>query len=159
VSNRHLRSGELAKLAGVSTDALRHYERVGVLGRPARTAAGYRQYPREAADRVRLVRGAMAVGFRLEELARILRVRDRGGAPCRQVYGLAAGKLDELDRKIAELTALRARLAEIVRRWEARLDGTPEGQRTGLLESLVVESPVVENLIAPPSGKSGCNET
>ena len=37
-------SGELAKLAGVSTDTLRHYERKGVLSRPLRTANDYRQY-------------------------------------------------------------------------------------------------------------------
>ncbi|HUA57567.1 MAG TPA: heavy metal-responsive transcriptional regulator [Verrucomicrobiae bacterium] len=149
VGNHHLRSGELAKLTGVSTDTLRHYERVGVLARPGRTEAGYRQYPPDAVHRVRMVRGALAVGFRLDELARVLRVRDRGGAPCRQVYELAAGKLVEFDRRIAELTALRGRLQSIVDRWETRLSRTPEGRRAGLLEIL----------IQPPSGEDESDET
>lgn len=102
--SRYLRSGELAKLTGVSTDTLRHYERIGVLPRPGRTAAGYRRYPAHAVDRVRLVRAALALGFSLEELAGVLRVRDRGGAPCRQVHALAAEKLAQLDLKIIELT-------------------------------------------------------
>ena len=50
-----LNSGELAKLTGVSTDTLRHYERKGVLARPRRSGNGYRQYPATALQRVRLV--------------------------------------------------------------------------------------------------------
>ena len=132
-----MRSGELAESAGVSTDTLRHYERIGVLPRPARTAGGYRQYPAEAADRVRMVRQAVALGFSLAELARILRVRDRGGAPCRQVHALAVEKLAQLDRQIDGLVAMRCQLQTIVARWGAELDGIPEGQRAGLLESLI----------------------
>lgn len=132
-----MRSGELAESAGVSTDTLRHYERIGVLPRPARTAGGYRQYPAEAADRVRMVRQAVALGFSLAELARILRVRDRGGAPCRQVHALAVEKLAQLDRQIDGLVAMRGQLQTIVARWGAELDGIPEGQRAGLLESLI----------------------
>jgi hypothetical protein len=89
-TRQYVRSGELAKITGVSTDTLRHYERIGVLARPPRTSGGYRQYPVEAADRVRLVRRAMAIGFSLDELARILHMRDHGGAPCRQVHALAS---------------------------------------------------------------------
>jgi DNA-binding transcriptional MerR regulator len=65
---RTMRSAELARLAGVSTDALRHYERVGVLPAPQRTAGNYRVYPAIALDRVRLVRRALAFGFSLAEL-------------------------------------------------------------------------------------------
>ena len=138
-----LRSGQLARLTNVSTDTLRHYERLGVLPRPMRTAAGYRQYPAEAVDRVRLVRGAMALGFSLEELSKVLRVRDRGGAPCKQVHALALRKLSELDSRIAQLTGFRVQLQSIVDQWGDRLRDTPDGQRAGLLESL----------IGSPSGK------
>ncbi len=130
-------------MTGVSTDTLRHYERMRVLPLPRRTPAGYRQYPLEAADRVTLVRRAMALGFSLEELSRILRVRDRGGAPCRQVQALAIQKLAELDRKIEDLVALRSQMQRIVAQWENRLNLTPEGQPARLLETL----------IPPPSGE------
>ena len=134
---RYLRSGELAKLTGVSTDSLRHYERVRVLPRPARTAGGYRQYPPEAADRVRLIRRALGLGFSLNELTRILRVREAGGAPCRQVHALAREKLAQLDLKISDLLALRTQLQILVAQWGDQLDRTPHGKRAGLLESLI----------------------
>ncbi len=88
-----LRAGELARAANVSTDTLRHYERKGVLTKPRRSRNGYREYPPEALARVRLVRRALGVGFTLDELAQILKEREKGGAPCRAVRTLAAGKL------------------------------------------------------------------
>src|SRR5947207_15027156 len=86
-NNRPLRSGELARRAGVSPDTLRHYERKGLLA-PCRTPSGYREYSAEAVDRVRLIRRALSIGFSLDELAPILAARDRGRAPCRAVRAL-----------------------------------------------------------------------
>jgi DNA-binding transcriptional MerR regulator len=131
-----LRAGELASACGVSTDTLRHYERVGVLARPQRTAAGYRQYPADAVARVRMVRRALALGFSLAELARIFRVRERGGAPCREVRAMAAGKLEEIERKLEELRELRDYWCSLLVEWDQRLGSAPEGTRAGLLETI-----------------------
>jgi DNA-binding transcriptional MerR regulator len=117
----YLRSAELARLAGVSTDTLRHYERKGLLARTRRSANGYREYPASDLDRVRLVRGALAIGFTLDELARILNVRDRGGAPCHQVRALAGTKLTEVETQLRELTSLRDELRRLLRNWDALL--------------------------------------
>src|SRR4029078_7507815 len=92
-----LLAGELARLAGVSSDTLRHYERKGVLPKPLRLSNGYRKYPANSLDRVRLIRRALDVGFTLAELARFMKARDRGQAPCREVRALAAEKLAELE--------------------------------------------------------------
>ncbi len=129
-------AGELARLTGVSTDSLRHYERVGVLAKPRRTAAGYRQYPPEAVKRVRIIRRALAIGFTLRELARILRVLEKGGAPCHEVRALAAAKLKELDCQLSELTTLRDHLANLLGDWDNRLGSVAPGTRAGLLEAL-----------------------
>ena len=86
-----MRSSELARLAGVSPDTLRHYERKGLLPKARRAPNGYREYPPEACARVRLVRRAVAIGFTLDELALVVKVRDQGGAPCGEVRALAAG--------------------------------------------------------------------
>lgn len=133
----YFRSGELARLAGVSPDTLRHYERKGLLVRPRRSANGYREYPASALARVHLVRRALGVGFTLDELARILVVRDRGGAPCKQVRALAGKKLAELEARLAELTTLRDELQVVLKNWDALLTKTPPPERAGLLESLV----------------------
>jgi len=84
---------ELAASAGISTDTLRHYEKSGVLPKPARTRAGYRRYPADAARRVALVRRALAIGFSIKELARVFRERDQGGAPCRKVRAIVGDRL------------------------------------------------------------------
>ncbi len=73
-----LRSGELARLAGLSSDTLRHYERMGLLAKPPRTLSGYRDYPSNTLERVHLIRRALSVGFSLAKLTTILKIRDQG---------------------------------------------------------------------------------
>jgi len=131
-----LRSGQLAHLAGLSPDSLRHYERVGVLPRPHRTLAGYRLYPPGALERVRMIRRALSVGFTLAELAGIFRVRERGGVPCRHVRALGKTKIADVERRLRELTALRAQLRSILRDWDRRLAQNPKNRRAGLLDAL-----------------------
>lgn len=131
-----MRAGELARACGVSTDTLRHYERMGVLPTPRRSRAGYRQYPTEALPRVRLVRRSLALGFSLAELAGILRTRDRGGSPCREVRALAAGKLADVERRLEKLTALRDEMRRLLAEWDVRLNAMPAGTQARLLEGL-----------------------
>jgi DNA-binding transcriptional MerR regulator len=137
---QYFRSGELAKLADVSSDTLRHYERRGLLARPGRSRNGYREYPASALDRVRLIRRALGVGFTLEELSRILAVRDRGGAPCHQVRALAGTKLTEVEAQLRELAGLRGELRKLLKSWDALLQSKSASGRAGLLESLVASA-------------------
>jgi MerR family transcriptional regulator, Zn(II)-responsive regulator of zntA len=132
----YLRSGELARQAGVSADTLRHYERMKLLAAPRRSAGNYRMYPPDALDRVRLIRRALSVGFSLAELVKILKVRDGGGAPCRQVKRLLEEKLFQVNEQITELIAMREHLGTVLEDWDRRLQGTPEGKPARLLESL-----------------------
>ena len=131
-----LRSGELSSLAGVSTDTLRYYERRGLLPRPPRSASGYRRYPQAALVRVRVIQQALDAGFTVEDLARVFKQRDAGGAPCREVLRIAHTRLDELDERIAGLSALRQQLGRVITEWEERLAVTPAGRRAGLLDGL-----------------------
>jgi DNA-binding transcriptional MerR regulator len=86
---------------------------------------------------VRVVRRAVALGFTLAELARLLRQRDAGRPPCRDVQSLAASKLADLDQRIAEMHALRDALAEIVASWDAKLAAVTDGRPAYLLDSLI----------------------
>jgi len=79
---------DVADAAGVSTDTLRHYERLGLLPKTARTSAGYRRYPPSVIGRVQLIQRALVVGFSLKDLASVLRQRESGEAPCRRVRAL-----------------------------------------------------------------------
>ena len=135
-SDADLSIGELARLAGVSTDSVRHYERKGVIAAAARGANGYRRYPHSTLARLQLVRRALAVGFTLDELARVLGKRDRGGAPCAEVRKLAADKLAEVELRLADLLALRDELRATLRAWDLRLTKTRNGKPAHLLETL-----------------------
>ena len=141
MEEKMLRSGELARLAGVSTDLLRHYERIGIVQRPHRAANGYRQYPAGTLSRVRVVRRSLLIGFSLAELARIFAIRDCGGVPCRSVRALAEEKLRQTEQSLAELKALRRQLRELLLEWDKRLVKTPAGDRAELLDSLGRVSP------------------
>jgi DNA-binding transcriptional MerR regulator len=126
----------MARLAGVSPDTIRHYEKIGVLPHPQRTNAGYRQFSAANLERVRLVRHALAMGFSLTELKQVLGMRDAGAAPCKRVHALAKEKLRRVREEIAELSQLRDRMEETLRGWNRKLSRTPRGARAGLLESL-----------------------
>jgi DNA-binding transcriptional MerR regulator len=138
VQKPHLRSGELAGLMGISPDTLRHYERLKLLALPRRSSGNYRLYPHEAVDRVRLIRHALAIGFSLRELAKILKVRDAGGSPCRQVKRLLEEKLFKMDEQIDDLVAMRDHLRTVLADWDKQLARTLRGSPARLLDTLIV---------------------
>jgi DNA-binding transcriptional MerR regulator len=142
-----LSPSDLARLTGVSTDTLRHYERKGVLSLPMRSDSGYRRYPPGAVARVRLVRRALIIGFTLDELASVLSERDRGGAPCRKVRTLVTERLAELETRLSDLTELRDELRVLLREWDRRLARIPAGVQARLLDVLA-DRPVVDRAVA-----------
>ena len=131
-----MRSGELAQLAGISTDTLRFYERKGLIALPHRSANGYREYPAATLDRVRLIRSALAIGFTTNDLSGILKTRDRGGAPCQDVIELAEEKLLLIEERLRETELLHDQLKALIREWKHRIKSVPAGKRAGLLEAL-----------------------
>lgn len=77
-----LRTGELARQAGVNVETLRFYERKGLLPAPPRRASGYREYPAEAVGLVRFIRRAKELGFSLREIKELLNIRAGPRATC-----------------------------------------------------------------------------
>ena len=129
-----MQSSELARLAGISTDTLRYYERHRLLPTAERSSSGYRLFPPEALLRVQMIRGALAVGFSVRELGQIFALRDRGGAPCHQVRKLGTQKLALVESQIEQLKTKRRELKQTLAKWDALLKHTPHGKRAGLLE-------------------------
>jgi MerR family transcriptional regulator, copper efflux regulator len=111
-----VRIGELANQAGISTKAIRYYERIGILAPPARTSSGYRAYDQAALGRLGFVRAAQALGLTLGEIRQIIGFRDDGAAPCAHVTALLQRRAADLDRRIAELQRLRGELQTLAER-------------------------------------------
>jgi MerR family copper efflux transcriptional regulator len=108
-----LKIGDVARQAELSIDAVRFYEREGLLGRVRRSSAGQRQYDDEAVRRLGFVRRATALGFSLAEVKSLLTLRVSARMPCERVRERALTKLTDIDRRIAELQKMREALARL----------------------------------------------
>lgn len=93
------------------------------------------QYPANALQGVQLIRRALAVGFTLDELATVLSVKDRGGAPCSEVRALAAAKLADVETRLREMIELRNALRAVLKDWDTRLERRAPGQRAHPLDA------------------------
>src|SRR5574337_1536054 len=98
-----MRIGDVAKQAGMTVDAVRFYERQGLLPKPPRTEAGYRVYAGADLRRLQIVRQAQRLGFSLQEIVRILRMRERGHCPCNEVIETLELHLRETEDKLQQL--------------------------------------------------------
>ena len=110
--------GKVAKRSGISTQAIPYYEREGLLPQPDRTHTGYRLYGMEVVGRLNFIRQARALGLSLDEIKEIFRLSEAGSAPCCRVRELLAGKVDDLNRRIGELTRFRGELQGFLRNLE-----------------------------------------
>lgn len=131
-----MRSGELAHLTGVSTDTLRHYERLGLLPKPRRTGGGYRDYAADSPERVRLIQRGLSVGFSLQELTTVLKMRDSGKPPCLRVQAMAESKLQQVKQQIQDLMEMRDQFEAMLKDWKIRLARTRKGEPARLLDTL-----------------------
>ena len=110
-----LRVGEVAKRAGVHRETLRYYERRGLIAPPPREPSGYRQYPADTVERVRLIKWAQGLGFTLRELLELSRIpRDHVRGRATTVRSRAAAKISEIDERIRRLVAMKHRLLAII---------------------------------------------
>jgi Cu(I)-responsive transcriptional regulator len=105
--------GEAARASGVTAKMVRHYEAIGLLPPARRTEAGYRLYGADDVRVLQFIHRSRALGFSLDQIADLLalwRDKDRASADVRR---LALAHIDELDRKIAELEAMKRTLATL----------------------------------------------
>jgi Hg(II)-responsive transcriptional regulator len=115
-----LRTGQVAKAAGVNVETLRYYERRGILAEPKRRSSGYREYPPETVDLIRFVKRAQELGFGLEQIQELLKLRRSPGRSCARVQSAAQEKIAEVDEKMKALKAMKKALAGLVRSCEQR---------------------------------------
>ena len=115
-----LRVGSIAKEAGVGVQTLHYYERIGLLPKPTRSEANYRLYSPDALRRVRFIKKAQALGFKLEEIKQILDLKSHGRAPCRKVTELGQKHLRDIDARLAQLRRYRREVARSLTSWREK---------------------------------------
>lgn len=131
-----MRIGELAAASGVSRDALRYYERQGLLPKSRRTSGGFREYEEATVDRVRFIKQAQVHGLTLREIRDLVSHQSDGGRTrCRHVRDLLARKLSEMEARRNELETFCETLRDYLRMCDHALQSRSS-----------VNCPVVENL-------------
>jgi DNA-binding transcriptional MerR regulator len=131
--NGTLKIGEVSLCSGIGIEALRFYERSGLLGKPARTASGYRVYDRSVIDRLAFIKKAQTLGFSLDEIRRVIEESQAGESPCAEVREIVRRRLNELDERLREMRRYRKELAATLEEWDEK--GSADGDICGLIEN------------------------
>src|SRR6266849_5663402 len=116
-----LQIGQVARKTGLSVDAIRFYEKAGLLRRPARTEGGYRLYQqREVAD-LEFIQKAQQLGFSLNEIRELFSIQRHPNEACAHVRDLITTKLGVVRTKIADLQKFETDLAGALRQCRTAL--------------------------------------
>jgi len=112
ISAENLTIGAFAKAAGVNVETIRFYQRKGLVHEPDRPYGGIRRYDQSHVMRVRFIKSAQRLGFRLDEIGDLLSLDD--GAHCAQASTMAERKLTDIREKLADLTRMEAALSDLI---------------------------------------------
>ena len=105
-----MKIGEVAKAAGVGIDAVRFYEREGLIPEPARRPSGYRMYSPDVVLSLRFIRRAKELGFSLKEISELLSLETSAEATAADVRQVAEAKLADIEERIRALQRMRRAL-------------------------------------------------
>ncbi len=131
----HISTSELAKRGGVNLESIRYYERMGLLPKPPRSGAGYRQFSPESVRRVRFIKRAQELGFSLKEIKELLALRIAPGSTRADVRKRAEAKIADIEGKVEHLREMKKALVSLT---EACCENGPASE-CPILESLNLE--------------------
>lgn len=106
--------GQLAKATGTKVETIRYYERIGLLAAQSRTSGNYRSYEEAELNRLSFIRRARELGFSLDQVRELISLSEKRDQSCLQVDILARRHLDDVQRKIDDLEALRRELTSLL---------------------------------------------
>lgn len=111
-NQENLSIGAFAKAAGVNVETIRFYQRKGLLSEPDRPYGSIRRYGAKDVARVKFVKSAQHLGFRLEEIGQLLKLED--GTHCSEAANLAARRLADVRARLADLKRMEVALSKLV---------------------------------------------
>lgn len=106
--------GEAARQSGVKVPTIRYYEEIGLLPEPPRSDGNRRLYGPAHLERLAFIRHGRQLGFEIEAIRTLLDLQDNPGQPCSPADSIARRRLDEVEARIAKLTALKAELERMI---------------------------------------------
>ncbi|MFN9635970.1 MAG: MerR family transcriptional regulator [Synechococcaceae cyanobacterium] len=113
-----LRIGEVARRTGLPVKTIRYYCDEGLLQPRARSSGGYRLFDEENLAELAIIRALRAMDVSIPELARILEVRRAGVCNCSVLKDSISAKMESIDRRMCELSAMKDELARLLNSWQ-----------------------------------------
>jgi len=129
----------LANKAGVPAYVVRYYTQIGLLAPSRDSDNGYRQFSTKDVYRVRFIRRAKLLGFKLNDIRKILGDADAGQSPCKDVRQIIKQRAFENRARLRELNALQNRIETAIEVWETLPDRTPSHDSLCYLIDTVAE--------------------
>lgn len=111
---QELTIGQLAERGGCSVQIVRHYEDEGLMPLPPRTAGNQRRYGSEHLQRLQFIRHSRDLGFSLSDIRQIIQISDIPSQNCEAINAIAKQHLQDVERRITQLNALRKELKRMV---------------------------------------------
>ena len=111
--SERIRIGEVARRTGCSVDAIRYYEREGLLPAAQRSEGNFRLYGEEAVERLQFIRHCRSLDMNLAEVSTLLRTQDHPDDNCEDVIALLDEHIEQVARRIADLERLERYLSEL----------------------------------------------
>jgi len=117
--------GDVVALLGISADTLRYYEKIGLLPPVQRTASGMRRYLPKDISNLRFIQRAKTMNFSLDEISRLLTMRQDPQNARSEVRQLTYSKLTEIESHLEDLSTLKNELTLLVNLCQSADDGCP----------------------------------
>jgi MerR family mercuric resistance operon transcriptional regulator len=129
--------GQISKRTGISIDAIRFYERNGLLAAPARSAGGFRLYSAADLSALHFIRSLQTLGFSLNEIRDFLSLRTNDLRACSEVRKKLDRKLKDIHAKRVALVKLEDELKAALTKCNSQLK-RPRGRKSGSCPVLTV---------------------
>ena len=141
-----LTRGQLARACGIGVEAIRFYERQGLLPEPPRSAAGYRRFGADSIHRLRFIRRAKDLGFSLKEIGELLALHDNPHGDRAEVKALTEAKMTEIEGRVRDLERMRGVLAQLA----AECSGSGPISGCPIIHALADDEPRDDTLTGAP---------
>lgn len=132
-----MRIGQMSKATGVSIDAIRFYERNGLLAAPSRSEGGFRLYSPDDLSALQFIRNLQTLGFSLNEVREFVSLRTNDLRACSAVRKMLDHKLKDIHTKRIALSRLEDELKTALTKCDAQLK-RPRSKKNGRCPVLTV---------------------
>ena len=123
--------GQVASCSGVTIDAVRVYERQGLIEVPERRLNGYRHYSKKSVKRINFIKWAQALGFTLKEIKELLVIPRSSNHACKEIRHRLESKLNIIEKKRQDLLRLKRALGSVIQTCDMS-----QGEHCPVLEAL-----------------------